>query len=71
MILPERVQADEARRFAYGVLAAHELEGVELFPKQDQLTSGPGSLIRMPFGVHRLAHRRYGFQALDGSPLAV
>ena len=43
---------------------------MELFPKQDQLAGGPGSLIRMPFGVHRLTGRRYGFYTADGTPLA-
>jgi hypothetical protein len=37
---------------------------------QDQLADGPGSLIRMLFGVHRLTGRRYGFYTADGSPLA-
>ena len=43
----------EARVFGKGLLAAHDLKGIELFPKQDQLSSGPGSLIRLPFGIHR------------------
>jgi len=42
---------------------------VELFPKQDRLRTGPGSLIRMPFGVHRLTDRRYGFITPDGRHL--
>ena len=46
------------------------IEGVELFPKQDKLTSGPGSLIRLPFGVHQQAGQRYGFYKPDGLPLA-
>ena len=33
---------------------------VEFFPKQDE-TSGVGSLIRVPLGVHRLSDRRYPF----------
>ena len=41
-----------------------------MFLKQDGLTEGPGSLIRMPFGVHRLTGRCYGFYTADGSPLA-
>ena len=43
---------------------------LELFPKQDELAGGPGSLIRMPFGVHRLTGRRYAFYTPDGTPLA-
>jgi hypothetical protein len=48
----------------------HRVEDVELFPKQDELGDGPGSLIRMPFGVHRLTGRRYAFYTPDGIPLA-
>lgn len=29
--------------------------------KQDKLGDGPGSLIRLPFGVHRKDGNRYGF----------
>ena len=52
------------------LLANHGISGVELFPKQDHLGKGPGSLIRMPFGVHRLTGRRYGFIAPDCRRLA-
>jgi hypothetical protein len=55
LFLAEAVAAREVRNFAQGLLAAHQVEGVELFPKQDELADGPGSLIRMPFGTHRLA----------------
>ena len=61
LFLAEAVGGREVRAFGHGLLAAHEIEGVELCPKQDQLADGPGSLIRMPFGVHRLTDRRYGF----------
>jgi hypothetical protein len=40
------------------LLSFHRFEDVELFPKQDEPTGGPGSLIRMPFGVHRLTGGR-------------
>ena len=43
---------------------------MELFPKQDRLSSGPGSLIRLPFGIHRKDGRRYGFVTPGGEPLA-
>jgi len=43
---------------------------VELFPKQDKLTSGPGSLIRLPFGVHRKTGLQYGFITPDHQLLA-
>lgn len=70
LFLAQAVAGREARAFGQGLLAAHQVEGVELFPKQDELTDGPGSLIRMPFGVHRLTGCCYGFYTADGSPLA-
>jgi hypothetical protein len=70
LFLAQAVAGREVRAFGQGLLAAHQVEGVELYPKQDQLADGPGSLIRMPFGVHRFTGRRYGFYTSDGSPLA-
>jgi hypothetical protein len=70
LFLAETVAGQEVRAFGKGLLAAHRIEGVELYPKQDQLANGPGSLIRMPFGVHRLADRRYGFYTATGISLA-
>lgn len=70
MFFAEGAPGKEARAFGLGVLAAHHIEGVELFPKQDELGEGPGSLFRLPFGVHRLTGRRYGFFDCDGFPLA-
>lgn len=64
------VRSREARSFGKKLLRQHQLENVELFPKQDQLVSGPGSLIRMPFGIHKLSGERYGFFYPDGSPIA-
>jgi hypothetical protein len=34
--------------------------GVEFYPRQDE-GDGYGSLMRLPFGVHRVSGRRYGF----------
>jgi hypothetical protein len=70
LFLAEAVAGREVRAFGHGLLAAHQVEGVELYPKQDQLADGPGSLIRMPFGVHRLTGRRYGFYTANGISLA-
>jgi hypothetical protein len=70
LFLAEAVSGREVRAFGKGLLAAHRIEGVELYPKQDRLADGPGSLIRMPFGMHRLTGHRYGFYTADGSPLA-
>lgn len=70
LFLAQQTEAQYVREFGAGLLAAHGVEGVELFPKQDRLARGPGSLVRMPFGVHRLTGRRYGFYRSDGAPLA-
>jgi hypothetical protein len=45
--------------------------GVEFYPKQDQASwQHPGSLIRLPLGVHQRSGERYPFVALvDGQPL--
>jgi hypothetical protein len=59
-----------ARELGKGLSLVYGLEGIELFPKQDRLTSGPGSLVRLPFGIHRKAGQRYGFITPDGNPLA-
>jgi hypothetical protein len=70
LFLAQAVAGRQARAFGQGLLEAHKVKGVELFPKQDQIADGPGYLIRMPFGVHRLTGRRYGFYTADGSPFA-
>lgn len=64
------VRNREARAFGNSMLRKHRVENVELFPKQDNLVSGPGSLIRMPFGIHKVNGERYGFFNPDGSPIA-
>lgn len=58
------------RRFAQGLVEAHQLEGVEIYPKQAVLSGGPGSLIRLPFGVHQGSGQRYGFYYPTGEALA-
>ncbi|HUV53359.1 MAG TPA: CHC2 zinc finger domain-containing protein [Dehalococcoidia bacterium] len=70
MFFAEPMPATDIRRFGQGLLDYFRIENIELFPKQPQLTSGPGSLIRLPFGVHRKSGGRYGFYLPDGQPLA-
>src|SRR5690348_5748346 len=42
--------------------------GVEFYPKQDAASfAHPGSLVRVPFGVHRLSGRRYPFLVASGA----
>jgi CHC2 zinc finger len=61
---------DTFRRFGKHLLSQHGLEGMELFPKQDKLQTGVGSLVRLPFGIHRKTGKRYYFITSDGKPLA-
>ncbi|GCE05758.1 hypothetical protein KDAU_30870 [Dictyobacter aurantiacus] len=60
--LVEPTAADRVR--AWLVPYALQL-GCELYPKQDQLRSGPGSLIRLPLGIHRQTGRWYPFLTSD------
>lgn len=69
LFLNRVMPGQEARAFGLGLLAVHGVDEVELFPKQVENVAGPGSLIRMPFGVHRLTGRRYGFGMADGCAL--
>lgn len=60
----------EARAFLRGIMVVHNLADIEMYPKQDELKDGPGSLIRLPFGIHRKTGKRYGFINPDGSSIA-
>ncbi len=64
------IPGEQARRFGLQLQAEHDLLDVELFPKQDELKTGPGSLVRLPLGIHRKDGRRYYFLKLNGQPLA-
>jgi hypothetical protein len=60
----------EVRRFGKQLQQAFGLETTELFPKQDQLRTGPGSAVRLPFGIHRAHNHRYHFVHPSGEELA-
>jgi len=60
----------DARRFGQRLMHDFGVSGVELYPRQDVLRTGPGSLVRLPLGRHRLTGERYPFVDLDGYPLA-
>ncbi|WP_263359504.1 TOTE conflict system archaeo-eukaryotic primase domain-containing protein [Acidicapsa ligni] len=46
-------------------------EGIEVFPRQDQIADGAyGNAIRAPLGVHRKSNRRYWFYDADVTPEA-
>jgi hypothetical protein len=60
----------QVRAFGNGIIRRHELAGIELYPKQDRLYTGPGSLVRLPFGIHKKSGQRYPFIHRDGAWLA-
>lgn len=66
----EAVPGKVAKRFGDAVLQAANIEDVEVFPKQEELTTGPGSLIRLPFGRHQKSGKIYPFVDPDGLLLA-
>ncbi|HSR29699.1 MAG TPA: CHC2 zinc finger domain-containing protein [Anaerolineae bacterium] len=69
MFFEQPLAGAKVRSFAQAVVKKHDFDGFEIYPKQGKSDRGLGSLIRMPFGVHRLVGRRYGFFAADGRPL--
>ncbi len=69
-LFTERVPGRDLRRFGKQLLADYAIERVELYPKQDELRTGPGSFVRLPLGIHRMTHRRYGFVTLKHQALA-
>lgn len=68
LFFSEPVSGKIARRFGLKLLQDFHLK-VELYPKQEMLAEGPGSLVRLPFGIHQLTGKRYGFIQPDGTPL--
>lgn len=67
-----KLDGSVARRFAKQLLTEHSIqpEAIEIYPKQEKLQDGPGSLMRLPLGIHRKTGRRYHFVTLAGEPLA-
>jgi hypothetical protein len=63
------VVGHDARAFAQRIQYKYHIPECEVFPKQDTLMDGPGSLVRLPFGIHRLTGRRYRFFGGNGEPL--
>ena len=70
LFFEQALSGREIREFGQGLLTHFNIDSVELFPKQSQLKTGPGSLVRLPFGVHRRTGKRYGFYDTQGRPLA-
>lgn len=55
-----KISGNQARGFGLAICREFDLD-LEVFPKQAQLANGPGSLIRVPFGIHRKSGIRYEF----------
>lgn len=70
LFLPRQMPGKIAREFGAGLVKRFSLDGIEMFPKQSQLGKGPGSLIRLPFGIHRRTGQRYAFVTPEGKFLA-
>lgn len=46
----------------------HELEGIEIFPRQNRLEEGYfGNAVRGPLGIHRATCKRYWFEGADAT----
>jgi hypothetical protein len=61
----------EVRKFAKYLIKSCDIpQSIEIYPKQDKLASGPGSLVRLPLGIHQKANKVFHFVDLDGKPLA-
>jgi len=69
MFFREPVSGYKARGFGLGLLQQYGLDEMEIYPKQDKLVDGPGSLIRVPFGKHRKSGQRYLFTHPNGESL--
>lgn len=55
-----------AQRLRVQIKGAGSAEGIEVFPKHDELRDGEfGNAIRGPLGIHRGANRRYWFYGAD------
>jgi len=74
VLFREPVLAREARLYVLDLAASLELpvkgagaaDGIEVFPRQDELKPGEfGNAMRAPLGVHRGAGRRYWFYHAD------
>jgi hypothetical protein len=70
LFFPEPLTGQDTRRFAKQLLSEKHLTSVEVYPKQDALKTGPGSLVRLPLGIHRKVNHRYHFVTLSGQPIA-
>lgn len=60
----EPIAGKTAKNFGLEIAKTFSIEA-EVFPKQSE-SQGPGSSIRMPFGIHKKTQQRYPFIGLGG-----
>jgi hypothetical protein len=65
-----QIEGRVARGFGLGIINQFKKEDIEVYPKQHQLGEGPGSSIRLPFGIHRKSNTKYNFITMSGEKLA-
>jgi hypothetical protein len=70
LFFAEALSGRDVRRFGRHLLESVDSTIKEIYPRQDELTTGVGSLVRLPLGIHRKSGKRYGFVTPDGRPLA-
>lgn len=59
----DKTPGEKARGFGMALAKMYHLD-LEVYPKQEYLSGGPGSLIRVPLGIHRKTGQRYEFIGL-------
>ncbi|HWT80694.1 MAG TPA: CRISPR-associated primase-polymerase type A1, partial [Candidatus Methylomirabilis sp.] len=71
LFLESPVEAAVARQFGMIFMTVHPLQARELhtefFPKQAEVGTGVGNLIKLPLGIHRRSGRRSRLLLADGS----
>ncbi len=70
LFFEESLPGQDVRRLGRHLLQEQKLSIKEIYPRQDELTTGVGSLVRLPFGIHRKSRRRYGFVTLNEQSIA-
>ncbi len=64
MFFEQPMPGEQAKKLGEGLLGEMGVD-MEVFPKQGK-SEGPGSLIRLPFGIHRKTGECYPFVHPDG-----
>jgi len=67
-----QISGSIARRFGHQLALEHDIEQIEIYPKQSSLEGleGAGSFVRLPLGLHRKDMKVHHFINSNGTPLA-